>query len=326
MDVVGTSPRNVREVRTGTTRRTLGSIRPHPSVARLPDEPGVYRFRDCDGRVLYVGRAVRLRRRVASYWSDLRDRRHLAPMVARIASVEAVACDSEHEAAWLERNLLEHRLPRWNRTPGGQEVPTWIRVDPRPASPGLRAAHTGTADGCFGPYLGGDRVRTAVAALHRVLPLAYAGTSLTGAERDLAAKLGVGPEDRERLAAVATAVLRRDPAAVESVRADLTRRRDRAAEALSFELAGRLQAELEAVAWVTAPQRVTATEPANAAVSGWSAGVLVRFEIRDGRLCTWAQRASAESGAVRHLAATPPQWVEFARRNAELATRLVVSR
>jgi excinuclease ABC subunit C len=300
------------------------SIRSHPSVASLPAEPGVYRFRDGTGRVLYVGRAVRLRRRVASYWSDLRDRRHLAPMVARIARIEAVACDSEHEAAWLERNLLEHRMPRWNRTPGGQEVPAWIRVDARPGSPGVRAAHTGTADGadCFGPYLGGDRVRTAVAALRRVLPLAYTGTGLTGGERDLAVKLGVGPEDRPRLAATIAAVLRRDAAAVEAVRADLTRRRDRAAEALSFELAARLQAELEAVEWVTAPQRVTAAEPVDAEVSGWSAGTLVRFEIRDGRLCTWTQRASAEAKAAHLLEATPPEWVEFARRNAELAARL----
>ena len=308
-------------------RRTLGFIRSHPSVASLPAEPGVYRFRDGTGRVLYVGRAVRLRRRVASYWSDLRDRRHLAPMVARIARVEAVACDSEHEAAWLERNLLEHRLPRWNRTPGGQEAPAWIWVDARPGSPGLRAAHTGTADGAdsFGPYLGGDKVRTAVAALHRVLPLAYAGTRLTGGERDLAAKLGVGPEDRQRLAATVAAVLRRDPAAIEAVRSDLTRRRDLAAEALSFELAGRLQAELEAVEWVTAPQRVTAAGSVDADVAGWSAGILVRFEIRDGRLRAWTQRASSESGAAHLLAATPPEWVEFARRNAELATRLAVS-
>jgi excinuclease UvrABC nuclease subunit len=60
---------------------------------------------------LYLGRSVSLRRRVASYWGDLGDRGHLAAMVARIARVEAVPCDSAHEAAWLERNLLERRKP-----------------------------------------------------------------------------------------------------------------------------------------------------------------------------------------------------------------------
>ena len=44
-------------------------------------------------------------------------------MVPQIARIEGVACDSAHEAAWLERNLLEFRRPRWNRAIGGQEVP-----------------------------------------------------------------------------------------------------------------------------------------------------------------------------------------------------------
>jgi excinuclease ABC subunit C len=49
-------------------------------------------------------------------------------MVKGIARVEAVVCGSEHEAARLERNLLEQRLPPWNKTAGGQEVPVWIRL------------------------------------------------------------------------------------------------------------------------------------------------------------------------------------------------------
>lgn len=65
----------------------------------LPSEPGVYRFRDSTGKVLYIGRATVLRSRVASYWSELGGRSHLAPMVARIARIEAVSCDSVHEAA-----------------------------------------------------------------------------------------------------------------------------------------------------------------------------------------------------------------------------------
>ena len=105
------------------------------AVARLPGSPGVYRFRDAGDRVLYVGRASALRSRVAWYWSDLRDREHLAPMVARVARIEAVSCDSAHEAAWLERNLLEASLPQWNRTPGGSPR-GWSAV---PGEPGLGA-------------------------------------------------------------------------------------------------------------------------------------------------------------------------------------------
>ncbi|WP_433444701.1 nucleotide excision repair endonuclease [Nonomuraea sp. CA-141351] len=101
------------------------------SAARLPHEAGVYRFRDRRGQILYLGRATDLRSRVRSYWGDLRDRLHLAEMVARVARVEAVACDSVHEAAWLERNLLEADMPPWNRGLGGEETSIYIVVDMR---------------------------------------------------------------------------------------------------------------------------------------------------------------------------------------------------
>jgi hypothetical protein len=54
-------------------------------AALLPLAPGVYRFRDATGRVLYLGRATSLRSRVASYWGDLGDRAHLSRMMARVA-------------------------------------------------------------------------------------------------------------------------------------------------------------------------------------------------------------------------------------------------
>jgi excinuclease ABC subunit C len=58
-------------------------------------------------------------------------------------------------------------------------------------------------------------------------------------------------------------------------------------------------------------------------VCGWSGGVLVRFSIRNGRLCQWSQRTCSQSGAASQLAATPPDWRGFAQRNAELAAALV---
>jgi excinuclease ABC subunit C len=285
------------------------------SAARLPSTPGVYRFRDARGRVLYVGRAVDLRRRVASYRRDPRDR-----LRERIARVEAVSCDSAHEAAWLERNLLERSLPPWNRTPGGQEVPTYLRLDTGPAAPGLSTVHSATP---YGPYLGGDRVRLAVAGLHRVLPLAYTGTGLTGTGRELAATRGVGPGDRSRLAEEVAAVLRREPGAVASARNALLAHRERAVAALAFERAGAVQAELDALDWIVSPQRVTGTRPYDADVAGWADGVLVRFEVRAGRLCAWTQRVCGPAGARRHLAASPPEWTNFAHRNAVLGARLV---
>lgn len=292
------------------------------AVARLPSDTGVYRFRDARGRVLYIGRASDLRRRVASYWGRLRGRGHLSRMVARVAQVEAVVCDSEHEAAWLERNLLERALPPWNRTRGA-EVPVYVRLDARPGSPGLTVVHE-PRDGAthFGPYLGGGQVRLAVSALNRVLPLAYARDGLGGFGRDMARVRGVASGDRAALVRGVAAALDREPATLAWLRGELARRRDAAAERLAFELAARMQAEIEALEWVVAEQKATRPEPEDLDVHGWAAGVLVHFEVRTGRLTAWHQRPCSESSAQRRVEATRPEWQPFATRNAQLAARL----
>jgi excinuclease ABC subunit C len=303
------------------------------TVARLPLGPGVYRFRDAAGRILYVGRAACLRRRVASYWGDLGDRGHLAAMVARIARVEAVPCASAHEAAWLERNLLQRRTPPWNLSrSGGQEAEVWIRLSQSANAPGVTVARRPRGDQAryFGPYLGGQKTRHAVSGLSRVLPLGPAAYWATdppaGTRRELARVRGGPASAGADLARAVAAVLDRDPAAVAALRGELIRRRDSAAAALAFEFAGRVQAELEAVDWITAEQKVTQAQPSDFDVLGWAGGVLVRFEVRAGRLSGWTQRVCAAAAARRHLARAPadpgPAWTDFARQTAELAALL----
>lgn len=283
----------------------------------------MYRFRDDAGKVLYIGRARNLRRRVQSYWTHLGDRPQLARMVRRIARVEGVWCDSEHEAAFLERNLLEHSKPRWNLTEGGAEVVGYIRLADG-AKPGLRFEHlvTGTAPH-FGPYLGGLRIRQAISGLHRVLPLQYTVDG-DGSAREFGQLFGIGPDDRDTLTRTAIAVLERDPAAVTALRDELVRRRDRAAGELRFEFAAKVQDELAALEWIVAEQKVAWLDPRDADVYGWADGVLVHFQVRAGRMCTWTQRAMSEATARVRVASTPPLWQLFAQRNAELAARLLV--
>jgi excinuclease ABC subunit C len=315
------------------------------AAGSLPPAPGVYRFCDQRAGILYIGRAVNLRRRVASYWGGLSSRGHLAPMVPRIARVQALVCDSEHEAAWLERNLLERELPRWNRTAGGQEVPVYIRLDLRPRSAGLKVVHDARpspAARYFGPYLGGLRVRLAVSALHRVMPVAYAADGLRGWNRDMAGARGIGPGDRAALTEALTAVLERDAEAVAWFRAELVRRRESAVAELAFERAARLQEEIRAAEWVTSEQKVTRATPDDFGVHGWAekgedeggsgegrgggwgagAGVLVSLAVEAGRLRIWRQRPCGRAAADPLVAATPAAWVPFAQRNAELAAQI----
>jgi excinuclease ABC subunit C len=302
-------------------------VAPRDQAARLPLSPGVYRFRDAAGGVLYLGRAVSLRRRAASYWGDLGDRGHLAAMVARIARVEAVPCASAHEAAWLERNLLQRRKPPWNLS-GGQESEVWIRLTASADAPGVRVVRrprSGDPARYFGPYLGGQKTRDAASGLSRVLPLGHTVDRPAGTGCELARARGASPGVRDDLARTVTAVLDRDPAAVAAVRAELIRRRDTAAAGLAFEFAGRVQAELEALDWITAEQKVTQAQPRDFDVHGWAEGVLIRFEVRGGRLSGWTQRLCAAAAARRLLGPENhgPAWTDFAGRTAELAAALL---
>jgi excinuclease ABC subunit C len=286
----------------------------------------VYRFRDKNGRVLYVGRATTLRSRVGSYWSDLRGRRHLTRMVAQVARIEAVACGSVHEAAWLERNLLQTSMPRWNRTPGGQEHQVYIRLSRRRAGRAVAVVYRPLPAPdvqYFGPYLGGVRARQAVTALSRIRPAAGTGAILRGVQLDLARVRGHDPAARDADLDTLTAVLRKEPAAVVQARAELEALRDRAAGQLAFEFAARVQAEIESLDWITAPQRVTSMDPEDFDVHGWAGGTLVHFGVRAGRLCQWSQRPCPDRAAAGPaLAATPPGWAAFATASAELAATL----
>ena len=117
-------------------------------------------------------------------------------------------------------------------------------------------------------------------------------------------------------------MLDRDPAAVALAGALLTERRDAAARTQAYELAGRIHAELTALDWVTCPQRAASLDLADADVAGWADGVLVRFELRAGRLTGWQQRSCSRARAERWLAGTPLAWRDFAAGNAALAASL----
>jgi DNA polymerase III subunit epsilon len=92
----------------------------HPQVAklaltdRLPRSPGVYVFRDPQGRALYVGKATNLRSRVRSYFSS-DDRRKIGPMLREAATIDHLPCTSPLEAAVLEVRAIHRLQPRYNR-------------------------------------------------------------------------------------------------------------------------------------------------------------------------------------------------------------------
>lgn len=84
-------------------------------LALVPGEPGVYQFKDRNGKIIYVGKAKSLRNRVRSYFNKGDDGRFQYPMlVSRIADLETIITDNEIEALIIEATLIRRHRPRFN--------------------------------------------------------------------------------------------------------------------------------------------------------------------------------------------------------------------
>lgn len=124
------------------------------SVALLPTTPGVYQFLDSSGRVIYVGKAVNLRRRVSSYFVD--SKKHSAKvkvLVSKVASLKHIDTPTEHDALLLENSLIKTLKPRYNILLKDDKTYPWIVVRNEPF-PRVESTRRVVKDGSqyFGPY------------------------------------------------------------------------------------------------------------------------------------------------------------------------------
>jgi excinuclease ABC subunit C len=142
-------------------------------IASLPDQPGVYLFKDARGGLLYVGKAVSLRKRIASYFrptSALGPR--LARMIRAVADVEVRRTTSEAEALLLEARLIKERRPTYNVAFRDDKTYPMLKVTNEPF-PRLLVTRRRLSDGAayFGPYTDATLMHQAVQFLRRVFPL-----------------------------------------------------------------------------------------------------------------------------------------------------------
>ena len=142
-------------------------------VQSLPEQPGVYRMLDADGQVIYVGKARRLRRRVASYFNASVKNPRTRALVGQVADIQFTVTHTEAEALILENNLIKEHSPRYNVLLRDDKSYPYIYLSAQQQFPRL-GFHRGArrAPGrYFGPFPSAGAVRETLSHLQKVFPV-----------------------------------------------------------------------------------------------------------------------------------------------------------
>lgn len=143
----------------------------------IPHKPGVYIYKDQSGGVIYVGKAVDLYHRIASYFTGSPDSSKTAVLIENIKSVEVIVVMSELEALILEANLIKKYLPRFNIKLTDDKDYLYIKVTKEnfPKILTARKKELGDAGEYFGPFPSSRIVRMTLKRLRRSFPYCTQG-------------------------------------------------------------------------------------------------------------------------------------------------------
>ena len=150
-------------------------------IKLFPHSPGVYRYYDSEGNVIYVGKAKDLHKRVAQYFvAPERLTRKTAVMVSKIADAEYTVVDSEADALLLENNLIKQFKPRYNILLKDSKTYPWICVSAGDF-PKVFLTRKVVKDGSryFGPYSSVVHARNLVEFFHSIYPLRTCNLKIT---------------------------------------------------------------------------------------------------------------------------------------------------
>ena len=182
----------------------------------LPSAPGVYVFRDGQGRALYVGTSKDIKRRVRTYFTASEQRTRMAEMVGLAESVTPIVCQTPLEAEVRELRLIAELKPSYNRRSRHPERAPWVKLTVE-VFPRLSIVRAVKDDGAhyFGPFPSRGAAEDAIAAVHEVLPLRQCAKRLSargGSSDCVLSELGrcgapcTGTESVEHYAEVVAAV------------------------------------------------------------------------------------------------------------------------
>ncbi|MEK6492261.1 excinuclease ABC subunit UvrC [Myroides odoratimimus] len=149
-------------------------------IQTLPDQPGVYQYYDKDDKILYVGKAKNLKKRVSSYFNKIHDNAKTNVLVKKIVTIKHIVVPTETDALLLENNLIKQLQPRYNVLLKDDKSYPWICIKKEPF-PRVFTTRRMVKDGSeyFGPYTSIKTVHTLIDLIKELYPLRTCNLDLT---------------------------------------------------------------------------------------------------------------------------------------------------
>ncbi|WP_298792338.1 excinuclease ABC subunit UvrC [uncultured Allomuricauda sp.] len=141
-------------------------------ISALPNNPGVYQFYDTEGKILYVGKAKNLKKRVSSYFNKKQEYGKTRVLVKKIDSIKHIVVATESDALLLENNLIKKLMPRYNVLLKDDKSYPWICIK-KERFPRVFSTRKLIKDGSeyYGPYTSMKTVRTLLDLVRSLYPL-----------------------------------------------------------------------------------------------------------------------------------------------------------
>jgi excinuclease ABC subunit C len=308
----------------------------------LPRAPGVYLFRDGDGRILYVGKAADLRARVRQYLAGGDERAAVPHFLARTRDLDFLVTRTEGEALLLENTLIKRHRPPWNVRLRDDKAYPCLRLDLRHRFPRLTVVRRFRRDGAlyFGPYADAGALRRSLRALRTVYPLRSCSDAALASRRRpcLYHEIGhcnapcVGLVEEAAYGALVREVVAILRGEAGPLLQDLRRRMEGAAAGLRYEEAARLRDRIGAIERTVERQAVAGADDLDRDAiafrregGAWEAGVLffrrgTVISFRRHRLPAAGEEAATEEEALRTFL------VQFYERGKEVPAEILVPR
>ncbi|MFI5255934.1 MAG: excinuclease ABC subunit UvrC [Gemmatimonadales bacterium] len=269
-------------------------------IPHLPESPGVYLWKDANGKVLYVGKAKRLRSRVRSYVAtDHRESLKTRALMQQAAALDSIVVPTEAHALILEANLIKEYRPRFNIALRDDKSYPYIKVTVQEPFPRVWVTRRLQADGAryFGPY-------TDVGAMRRALDVVRRLFTVRSCNFDMPAQMPERPcldyhigrckapcilaQTRGEYSAMIDEVLDFLSGKPEQIVRKVRERMELAAESLDFERAAQLRDALEFLERMEEPTVVSEVEGGDRDVIGYARdgddAVIALLRIRAGKL------------------------------------------